>query len=311
MPFLTVCLVTFNSGRVIEPCLRALRNALRSTHITYELRIVDNASQDDTVDQIQRLWPGASIIVNPENYGYARAINQAAASSQAEWLLFLNPDTLVSTDIFVMLQHIHALGDVSIFSPLLVDSQRKPIRTAYKWPTLTKELVRLFGLAGILRRALPSIQNALPSRARFTFPKPIGKGLMVDYVAGACLFIRRSTWTTVGPFDEHFFLYHEEMEWCWRARQKGVQVFVIPAIRAVHLVKQSSRGRPSEVLVWKYQGLLYFYKKHHSLAKQLLLRGGMFIAFGARMIVAKVFHLKEARIYATIVWSAIRYRVIT
>lgn len=305
-PFVTICLVTFNSGHVIEQSLRSLQEALAASRIAYEIRVVDNGSDDDTVEIVRRIRPEAQIIENYTNLGYAKAINQAVKDSQANWLLFLNPDTIVTTDLFLFLQNVDPIKYIDVFSPLLVDKDGKPIRTAYRWPTVTRELARLFGLASVIQKIIPWIQDPLPERERLTFPDPIKEASAVDYVAGACLFIRRPLWITIGLFDENFFLYHEEMEWCWRAHQQGFRVFVLHESKIVHLDKQSSRESPKEVPLWKYQGLLYFYKKHRSLPERAILRSAIFITFGARMAVARLLHHKEADIYGKIAWSAIR-----
>lgn len=306
VPLLTICLVTFNSGNVIERCIESLRKAVEKASVMCELWVVDNASKDDTVTKLRNLWPEAHITINPTNYGYARAINQATVTSQAEWLLFLNPDTVIPPDLFLFLQEATPLTQIEVFSPLLTGEDAKTVRTAYRWPTLIKELARLFGISSVLQRVLHSTQNPLPAREQLVFPEPIGEALVVDYVAGACLFIRRSTWNAIGPFDEHFFLYHEEMEWCWRAHQCGTPVFVLPACQAVHLIQQSSRERPTEVLVWKYQGLLHFYKKHRSRTKQLLLRGALVITFLMRMVFTAVLRRGGTDICMKLVHLAIR-----
>jgi len=296
-PFVTACIVTFNSAHVIEPCLRALRRAAEFAAVTCQLCVVDNASQDNSVELVCRLWPEATVIRNSQNVGYAQAANQASACARGEWLLFLNPDTVVPEDTFSVLRRISSQRNIGVFSPLLVDSIGTPVRTAYRWPRLSKEMVRLAGLAGLLTRVVAPLRDVLPSRSRVALPEPLTEAHVVDYPTGACLFIRRSVWDRVGPFDEHFFLYHEEMEWCWRARQVGVQPVVVPALKVVHLGKQSSTGRPPEIVFWRYQGLLHFYCKHKSVMERRVLQGALLVSFGARALVSLLFRRDSARVY--------------
>lgn len=284
-PLVSICIVTFNSARVIEECLYSLQRAQQAADTNCEIYIVDNGSEDDTVDIVKNSFPEVKIILNKKNYGYAKAINQAVLESQGRWLLLINPDVRVPLNLFMFLQRVDPIKKVNVFSPLLIDEKGAIVRTAYSWPTLTKEIARLSGLGALLQLNWLSKRRDLPIKACFTFPEPLGEALLVDYVAGACLFIRQSTWNLVGPFDEDFFLYHEEMEWCWRANQLGINIFVFPRCQVVHLMQKSSQIKPKELLLWRYQGLLHFYNKHRSIYKQVVLTIGLIVSFGIRLMI--------------------------
>ena len=159
-------------------------------------------------------------------------------------------------------------------------------RTAYKWPVLSKEIVRLFGLEQLARSLVVFVNNPFPYNKEIKFPEPIGEGKIVDYVAGAALFIRGETWQKIGSFGENFFLYHEEMEWCYRASRYGVPVFVYPRFKVLHYGKRSSEKRPKEVILWQYKGLLYFYIKYRPIIFVILLRIALIISFTLRSIFA-------------------------
>ena len=307
LPFLTVCMVTFNSAEVLGKNLIALKNAVRYANITCELRVVDNNSSDNSVEIVQRLWPDAKIYRNSVNKGYAAAINQATSDTSSDWLLFLNPDTIVPPNLFVLLKHVNKTPNVCIFSPALANKEGNIKKTAYKWPTLTKELVRLFGFEQLAKKLIVKADYLLPERGKVNFPDLIGEGIVVDYVAGAALFIKGRAWKNVGPFDENFFLYHEEMEWCYRASKYGYKVFVFPNYKVFHYSEHSSKKRPKEIIFWQYKGLLHFYEKHRSVILRLILRFALMVSFGFRAVrAASVKNKEDAEVFMKVAKLAFR-----
>ncbi len=277
---LDVCMVTFESAHVVRRSLGALGATATGAGVELSLTVVDNASTDGSAEVVEEAWPGARVIRNAGNAGYGPAINRAASASGADWLLFMNPDTLPGPGLLPMLPHVHQLQEIGAFTPLLTDVAGRPARTAYRWPTLGKELARLSGAVAAADR-MGRAADGLPGE-RVSFPEPVGDAVRVDYPVGACLFVRGEAWRRVGPFDEGFVLYHEEMEWCWRAARLGVRAFALPRLRAVHLGKASSRRRPPEVVLWQYRGLLRFYELHRSRSERAALRAAMAASFAAR-----------------------------
>jgi len=300
--FLTICIVTYNSGDVIGQCISSLREAIINSGILCKIIIVDNGSHDDTVEKARKIYPESWIIENNSNYGYSKAINQAVLGCKTNWFLFLNPDTIVGKDLFTFLKHADHLPNVSVFSPLLVNEDGNVTRTSYKWPVLSKELVRLFGLERVARTFIISVNNPLPFIREVEFPEPIGEVKVVDYVAGAALFIRGEAWRKIGPFDENFFLYHEEMEWCYRASKYNIPVFVFMRFKVLHYSKRSSKKRPREVILWKYKGLLYFYGKYRPIVFVVSLKIALIISFTLRSILVLLKgDIDRAKVFISIV----------
>jgi len=305
--FLSVYMVTFNSGEVLQNCLRSLKKAVKYANISCELRVVDNNSSDNSVEIVLKNWPDAKVYRNSVNKGYAAAINQATLDSSSNWLLFLNPDTVVSPNLFVLLKYVNKIPDVCIFSPALTDKGGNIERTSYKWPNLTKELIRLLGFEQLTKKLIVKANYPLPGRGKVDFPYPVGEGIVVDYVAGASFFLRRKVWESIGLFDEEFFLYHEEMEWCYRASKHGFQIFVFPNYKVSHYAEHSSSERPKEVVYWKYKGLLHFYEKHRSIIPRLVFRFALGISFGFKIIRAICRkRMKNARLFIKIVELSFR-----
>ena len=287
-PTLTVCVVAFESAHVLPRSLGALRAGAEGSGVDVRLVVVDNASTDGSAEAAEAAWPGSTVIRNSENRGYGPAINRAVeAGGDTDWLLFLNPDTIVEPGLMPLLPHVSRLDAVRVFTPLLVDEGRRPVRTAYRWPTLAKEVARLTGVVAAADR-LGRSPASVPEGERVQLGEPVGEAVVVDYPVGACLFVRGETWRRVGPFDEGFVLYHEEMEWCWRAAELGIRSHVIPRGRAIHLERASSRQRPPEVVLWQYRGLLRFYELHRPAAQRRALRAAMAASFAARAAGARL-----------------------
>jgi N-acetylglucosaminyl-diphospho-decaprenol L-rhamnosyltransferase len=304
-PSLRVCLVTYRSGHVVGRTLAHLREAVDRAGVDCTLSVVDNASDDDSLQRVEAAWPGAGIVRNPANRGYAAAINQAAQGADTDWLLFLNPDTFVDADLLEGLGAAHDIEGVSVFSPLLVDQSGDRVRTAYTWPTLGRELARLFGAGAVVRRARRPDYDGLDTGTLVDLPEPLRRALRVDYAAGACLFVRTEAWRSVGPFDEGYFMYHEEMEWALRAARRGIGVFVLPDRRAVHLRAGSSRQRPVEIAEWRQRGLLHFFATHHPGAGYQAYRLATALTYGARALASRAVAPERARAYGRIARSAL------
>lgn len=292
---LAACMVTFESAHVLRRAITALRAGAEGSAVDLRLVVVDNASEDGSADAAADAWPGANVLRLERNIGYGPAANRAAdAAGDADWLLFVNPDAILAPGTLPLLPHVQGHDAVAAFSPLLTDERGRPVRTAYRWPTLAKEVARLAGAEAAAAR-LGRLPAAIPDGRRIELGEPVGEAIVVDYPVGACLFVRGAVWRTVGPFDTGFALYHEEMEWCWRAAAHGVRPVVLPRARAVHLGRASSRRRPAEALEWQYRGLLRFYEMHRSRAQRGALRAAMAASFGARAAAAGAVRSPRAR----------------
>ncbi|MFN2544471.1 MAG: glycosyltransferase family 2 protein [Actinomycetota bacterium] len=285
-PSVAVNVVTFESEHVIGECLRRLRAAADASDVSCSATVVDNASTDATVDRALEAWPETRVLRQDTNLGYIAAANRGVEGATSDWLLFLNPDAFVGPDLFTFLEAVDRHPEVASFSPLFTDVRGVPVRTVYRWPTVGKELARLSGALSVLGRMGVVRSDRLPARSTTTFPPPVGDGLRVDYPAGACWFIRREAWERVGAFDEGFYVYHEDMEWCLRATRLGLATFVFPGCRVEHAGGQSAHVPLPRSVVWHYAGLLHFYEVHGSPAKRAVLRAAMAASFGARTLAA-------------------------
>lgn len=214
----SVAVVTWNAADHVARALAALPPDM-------ELIVVDNASTDATVDIVQSVAPHAVILRNSANVGFAAAVNQAVrAARPGEYLLLLNPDATVDArSIGELVARCDAEPDVAVASAVVVDARGRPERTAGgSEPTLLGVACHELGLSSLAgRRALYRSGSLTETQDR-------------DWVAGTCMLMRRRALEEVGGFDEAYFLYAEDIDWCRRAREAGWRVTVVHGAVATH-----------------------------------------------------------------------------
>lgn len=257
--------VSHESAASIDACLVRLRAA---TGVA-EIRVVDNASGDDTLAVVQRhalADPRLRFIANPDNPGFATACNQGAADSQAPWLAFVNPDCLVEADTFPrLLRHARGAGQDVLLGADLVD----------------EDGVR----DGAARRNDPDFAGMLrgPLRARSGRPLDVavdeGAALQpVDAVSGALMLVPRALFERIGGFDAGYRLHAEDLDLCRRARIAGATVAVANDVRVLHLRGVSSRARPFFVEWHKHRGLWRYFRRFEAPARGAPVRAAVWLA---------------------------------
>jgi GT2 family glycosyltransferase len=220
----TSVIVNYNSGHRLGPLIEDLEREVEA------IVVVDNASTDDSLRDAEGR-PNVKIVRNHDNRGFAAAANQGAAEASTTWLLFTNPDIhLRARDVLELLSDVP--DAVAAIAPLQVDEHDHPkIETGGYQPTLLRYLlwavlpVRFHGRFG------PWIAPPFPTH-----------DADVDWVSGALLGIRRDVFEALGAFDERFFLYHEDVDFCRRARNAGYRIWVRPS---VHLFHEVAHGEPA------------------------------------------------------------------
>lgn len=269
VPGLTsVVVVTANSGPVSLSCIKRL---LEST-APIALTVVDNASDDGQIDAIARQHgadPRLRIQRNIQNIGFGPAANQAAASSDGEWLLVLNPDCLVDSDTIERLISIAQLQHrAGVIGVRVVGQAGHPAgANRRRDPTLKRSLMSLFGLA--------RLEHRWPALAGVNMPAPlqVREVERVDAVSGACLFLGRELFAKVGGFDEGYFLHCEDLDLCRRVRDSGFEVGYADSISVVHQQGSSSHRRPLFVSRHKHAGMWRYFRKFDPAARNSVMRG--------------------------------------
>lgn len=241
---IAVVVVSHESASTLDDCLLRLRAA----HGVAEIRVIDNASQDGTLDLIQRhaaMDARVRFIGNPDNPGFAVGCNQGAKESASPWLAFVNPDLMVEVDTLSRLRaHALALDGEVLLGVELMDEAGVHDEAA--------------------RRRDPDFAAMLasPTRATKLGIANDGSALQtVDAVSGALMLLPRTLFDRLAGFDEGYRLHAEDLDLCRRARVAGATVAIANDIRVLHVRGVSSRTRPLFVEWHKHRGLWRYFRK--------------------------------------------------
>ncbi len=221
-PDVSVVIVAYRAAAFLPSCLLALREAAPSRAL--ELVVVDNASADGTPEVLRSVEPGARLLANAENRGFAAAANQGARGARGRFLMFLNPDARLAADALeVLLSALEDRARPGLASPLLRSRDGNTQPSGWPAPSLSTLAFDAF----LLRNLAP--------RSRLSQIVPPGEApVAVPCLSGACLLVERGCFELLGGFDERFFLYPEDWDLCLRARAAGFDCLLIPKASAVH-----------------------------------------------------------------------------
>jgi GT2 family glycosyltransferase len=282
-PSLDIIIVNWNAGRQLHDCLTSLGAVDRRGFTLSRVVVVDNASTDGSPDGLAEGNLPRTVIRNGENRGFAAACNQGAAGSEADYLLFLNPDTRVLPPSLA--RPLHFLqqsenGEVGICGIQLVDEAGQVSRTCARFPKPGHFVVKMLGLDYLLPRFFQSHLlldwDHADSRA-------------VDHVIGAFFLVRRCVFEALGGFDERFFVYLEDLDFSFRARKAGWRSFYLADAQAYHKGGGTSEQVKATRLFYALRSrVLYGYKHFGFAAATLLALGTLVVEPLARLMRAAI-----------------------
>ena len=239
-PLFSLIIVNYNTKKLVVDCLQSLFR--HCPHHLFEVIVVDNNSSDGSVVGLrEKFGEQVSVIANEHNLGFGRANNLATKNASGELLFFLNSDTLVTDDILSPLAKMMSTHEkLGIISPrlLLPSGQNQPYCFGgFKWP--------------LQKSCRQTNDLAVDERVDYW---PIG------WVSGAALVMRRELFVKLHGYDPHYFMYYEDLDLCYRARQSGYEVAVCPQVKLIHLGGKSSALRLRKK--YYYRSQTYFYHQH-------------------------------------------------
>lgn len=216
-----------------------------------ETIVLDNASQDGSAQAVADHFPTVRLIRSKSNLGFAAGMNCAAAGASGRALLLLNSDArLCPGTLDLLVEHLDLFPRAALVSPALRYADGSPQAAAFRFPGLIQVILDLFPVARLMDSPL---NGRLTSTARRPF--------QIEHPLGACMLIDRRAWDEVGPLDEGYFMYFEEVDWCRRARLHGWQVWHHPSAVAVHHAGQSTRQQPDAMFAQLWRSRLRYYQR--------------------------------------------------
>lgn len=246
MQKISVIIVTYNNQNEINDCLKSVFNK----NSDVEIIVVDNNSKDDTKHLIKTFKDKIKLIELKENLGFGKACNLGAKNSIGEYLIFLNPDTIIlGKDFFVKLAScLEQNKEYGLIGPAIVNHDKLIQESVRNLPDVSgafKEYI--LGQTGAYDFYLPACQNLCE----------------VESLVGACMIIRKDIFEKLGGFDNKYFMYFEDLELCKSVRRIGLKVGYLPNLEIEHKVGASGFGKPTSsfarISAKKYFGSFQYY----------------------------------------------------
>lgn len=254
---ISVIIVNYNVEFFLEQCLNSVKTALKK--IDGEVFIVDNDSIDTSVEMVQEKFPEFHLIQNKKNVGFSTANNQAIQIAQGEFILLLNPDTVIEEDTLIktvefMRNHEKAGG----LGVRMVDGKGKFLPESKRGlPTPMVAFYKIFGLSKLFPKSKKFGQYHLGNLSEFEINE-------VDVLSGAFMLMRKKTLNEVGLLDEAFFMYGEDIDLSYRIIKGGYKNYYFPETRIIHYKGESTKKSSINYVFVFYRAMVIFAEKHFS-----------------------------------------------
>jgi GT2 family glycosyltransferase len=279
-PALSVILVSFECRELLRDCLESL--ASERTRLALEVLLVDNGSRDGTLAMVDEEFSWVRVIARGRNLGFAKANNLATAAARGGHLLYLNPDTVIPPH--TLAQAVAALDqhpEVGMLGCKLVRPDGTLDHACKRgFPTPLSSLYHFVGLT----RLRPTSRRFAGYTAGWLGANEQGQ---VDAVNGAFMLVRRGALEAVGPMDETYWLYMEDLDWCYRFWQAGWPVLYWPEVKVIHAKGGSTPGsRPWRQNYAFHRGMWHFYRKHYAADRSPLVTLAVWIGIWTKLAVS-------------------------
>jgi GT2 family glycosyltransferase len=252
----SILVVNYNTCRLTLDCLQSVYAS--ETQYRYEVIVIDNHSSDGSVEAIRAAYPEITLIANEDNTGFAKANNQGMEAASGRFVLLLNSDTLVqpdTLDTMIRFMDTHPEMGASGCKVILPDgSLDKACKRGF--PTPSASFYYAFGWS----KRYPD--NPKYNQYQLGHLSPDDE-YPVDVLVGAFMLVRREAIEQVGGLDETFFMYGEDIDWCYRIKQAGWGIYYYPRTYIIHIKGGSARRRPLKIIYEFHRAMWVFHRKHY------------------------------------------------
>jgi len=291
---LTIIIISYNTKELLRNCIKSIYENI--DNIVFEIIVVDNASTDGSPEMVENVFKNTILIKNNTNDGFAKANNQAITIANGDYILLLNSDTIVRKNtvqplVDFMKMHIKAAA----VGPKVLNFDGTLQSKGHVFPSIIFALIRFFGINKIMTE---NLKNKLLSK----FYWDENELRQVDWLSGCCLMIKKTAFFDIGNLSEDFFLYCEEVEWCYRARKRNYQIWYVPNAEINHLNRSSPFEKRDEAFI---DSRIIFYKKT-GIYKAIIVS---LLTIIPLLIVCAVTIVRLDRKYRTEVYAQLRYEI--
>lgn len=285
MKKLSILIPTLNTREMLKDCLNSI--ARYTPPLDYEIIIADNASTDGTLEMLGSDFPEMMVLTSDQNDGFTKPVNRLLKAARGAYLVLLNPDTLLTEDVFSpQISWLEEHPQVGISIPKVLNRDGS-FQIQSKRGDATPAAV--FGYFLGLGKLFPENRALNGYLMPWLDENEIAE---VDAVSGSCMIIRRECWEQVGDFDETFFAYQEDSDYCIRARKAGWKVMFVPISSIIHYGGQGgSKARPFKSIWEWHRSYFVLYKKHFAKDHFFLFNWFYYGVMGLKLVFSLVANL--------------------
>ena len=289
-PDLSIIIVSWNVRDLLRGCLASVTGGqaaggrdqnFDTDRLTTEVIVVDNASADGSAAMVAAEFPDVKLVANADNLGFTRGNNQGLGLACGRYVLFLNPDTVVvGNALATMVAFMDAHFEVGALGPELRYGDGSLQSSRRRFPTLMTALFESTPLAW----HWPPVANPWARRYRMEDQAQGAGGQKVDWLVGAALLTRRTVLEQIGGFDEGYFMYSEELDWCRRVKDAGWQIVYLPAAQIIHYEGKSSQQVVAARHIRFSTSKVRYFRKFHGPLSAGFLRLALLSMFGVEWL---------------------------
>jgi hypothetical protein len=288
-PDVSVIIVNYNVRDFLHQSLLSIQKALKG--IRSEIFVVDNASDDGSAEMVRRRFPRVRLIANTTNLGFAKANNIALKQARGKFLLLINPDTIVQEDtIRVMVEFLQNHPEAGLAGCKILNPDGSfQLACRRGFPTPWVAFTRIIGLSKLFPKTkLFGKYNLTYLNTDETYP--------VDAVSGSFMMVRKETFEQIGGLDESYFMYGEDLDWCYRIRQAGWRILYVHSTQIIHYKGESTRRSSLDEIRTFYDAMHLFVEKNFQSSRlfKIVLRLSIGIVSFAAFITSVLRPLKIA-----------------
>ena len=261
-PILSIVVVNFETPDYTLQCLRSIQ--ANPPSCPHEIILIDNGSEDGTLELVRAQVPGVICIETGQNWGFAKANNLGIRNAQGKFVLLLNSDTKILDDsLDRLLRYIEKLPEVGAVGPRQLDGEGKLQLSWGHFPTLVSET---------FRKLLHHRLSFNDLRIRDYLEEKYSESTRVDWISGSCLLARREVLLQAGLLDEHFFMYFEDIDLCRRIRDTGHEIHYHAEPTLIHYGGISAKKNLARIFVEYRRSQIHFTRKYYGRRGETILR---------------------------------------
>ncbi|MFN4111801.1 MAG: glycosyltransferase, partial [Ignavibacteria bacterium] len=254
---LSIIIVNYNVKAFLQNCLLSIQKATEK--IPVEIIVIDNASDDGSADLVKKNFPEVKLIESKENLGFSKANNMGLKIAQGKYICLINPDTIVEEDTFKeMIRFMESNDQVGLAGCKILNPDGTfQLACRRSFPTPWVAFTKIIGLSKLFP------ESKLFARYNLTYLDE-NQSYEVDAVSGSFMFFRREIYEKIGGLDETFFMYGEDLDFCYRVKKAGYKVYYVHSTKIIHFKGESTKRSNIDELKHFYDAMRLFVRKHFS-----------------------------------------------